>query len=186
VKSQTPGLCADALETAYLQARCGQRPSPTFFLPCRRSRVRIPSAALSDQALQSLKRCLGAPAPVPRRLAREPVGALLQRHALSLPVPLMASPAPRCIPNWRPKLTHRRERRVPAAVRRLVASDQVLCHHTASKAIIDSGSTWPPSTTMVWPVMYDASSVARNRAAWPMSSTLPSLRCGIEASILRR
>jgi hypothetical protein len=31
-------------------------------LPCRRSRVRIPSAALSDQALQSLKRCLGGPA----------------------------------------------------------------------------------------------------------------------------
>ena len=46
MKSQTPGLRADAQETACLQARCGPWPPPTFFLPCRRSRVRIPSAAL--------------------------------------------------------------------------------------------------------------------------------------------
>ena len=56
----------------------------------------------------------------------------------------------------------------------------------ASSAISDSGCTCPPSTTIVCPVMYPASSVARNSAAKPMSSTLPSRFCGIEASIFSR
>src|SRR5215211_2398774 len=37
-------------------------PSPASCLPCRRSRVRIPSAASRDSALQSHKRCLRRPA----------------------------------------------------------------------------------------------------------------------------
>jgi hypothetical protein len=54
VKSQTPGPRADAQETVCLQARCGPWPCPTFFLPCRRSRVRIPSAAFERSAFAGL------------------------------------------------------------------------------------------------------------------------------------
>src|SRR5262249_6689035 len=58
--------------------------------------------------------------------------------------------------------------------------------HQPSIAASDSGSTWPPSTTMVCPVMYPASSVARNSAAYPTSSTVPSRRSGIAAVMLAR
>src|SRR5262249_11604943 len=58
--------------------------------------------------------------------------------------------------------------------------------HQPSSAASDSGSTWPPSTTMVCPVMYPASSVARNSAVYPISSTVPSRRSGIEAVMLAR
>jgi hypothetical protein len=51
MKSQTPGRRAEARETACLQARCTPRPSPAFCLPCRRSWVRIPSAALGKACI---------------------------------------------------------------------------------------------------------------------------------------
>src|SRR5205807_4211704 len=58
-----------------------------------------------------------------------------------------------------------------------------LAHHLPTvphppTASSDSGRTWPPSTTIVCPVMYPASSLARNSAAWPMSATVPSRRSG--------
>ena len=44
--SQTPGVSHASEKQRVLQAVCDRGPSPTFCLPCRRSRVRIPSAAL--------------------------------------------------------------------------------------------------------------------------------------------
>jgi hypothetical protein len=41
----------------------------------------------------------------------------------------------------------------------------------------------PPSTTIVWPVIHDARSLARNRAALAMSAGSPSRRSGIRAAI---
>jgi hypothetical protein len=63
VKSQTPRLRADIRETAGLQAPCDPSRSPTPCLPCRRSRVRIPSAALK-------KVCICRPFCVRSRLVR--------------------------------------------------------------------------------------------------------------------
>jgi hypothetical protein len=50
-----------------LQATCSRLPAPMLCLPCRRSWVRIPSAASPDQALQSLKQRLECPARSGRR-----------------------------------------------------------------------------------------------------------------------
>jgi hypothetical protein len=49
IRRQIPahrGTSRAGKETACLQATCSRLPSPAFCLPCRRSRVRIPSAAL--------------------------------------------------------------------------------------------------------------------------------------------
>jgi ribosomal protein L37AE/L43A len=68
MKLKTLGLPAGARETACLQARCGPGPSLTFCLPCRRSRVRIPSAALR-KGLQNgvLSGALSSPERLSRR-----------------------------------------------------------------------------------------------------------------------
>ena len=42
-----------------------------------------------------------------------------------------------------------------------------------SKGISNSGNVCPPSTTIVWPVMYPASFEAKNRAALPISPRPP-------------
>jgi len=77
----------------------------------------------------------------------------------------------------------------PAHVLRAAARGMRLArdigHQPGSTASGDSGSTCPPSTTIVCPVMNPASSLARNSAAWPISSTVPSLRSGMAAVICR-
>jgi hypothetical protein len=50
----------------------------------------------------------------------------------------------------------------------------------------DSGRVWPPSMISAWPVMYEASSVAKKRQAYPMSLEVPRAPIGIDASIERR
>ena len=51
VKSRHSGVAAGQGNRRVLQARCGPRRSLTFCLPCRRSRVRIPSAALENTCI---------------------------------------------------------------------------------------------------------------------------------------
>ncbi len=48
-----------------------------------------------------------------------------------------------------------------------------------------SGRSWPPSTTMVVPVIYAASSEARKRKALATSSGVPSRPSGIDSAICR-
>ena len=52
-----------------------------------------------------------------------------------------------------------------------LVEDGVVAHRTR----------YPPSTTISWPVMYAASSLARNRIALAMSSTVPARRIGTSA-----
>ena len=75
--------------------------------------------------------------------------------------------------------------RRPGRSRRGTHSRTVTGTQIPSSAAGDSGSTWPPSTTSVWPVMYPASSLAKKSAALPMSSTLPRRCCGMAASMPR-
>ena len=87
------------------------------------------------------------------------------------------------LPGQRRRAVHHRRR--PAGRRRHHRLDRPGPRVSAQpgSASRDSGRTWPPSTTRVWPVIQPASSVARNRQALPTSATLPSRPSGMDRAI---